>query len=59
MGSAFGGGDMATGPDGERLAPAARIAEIKQPFRQGELVTRYIARAEPEIWPPSARLRDG
>lgn len=41
--------DITTGPDGELLAPADRFAEIKKRYGPGDLVTRFITRAEPEI----------
>jgi len=41
--------DMTTGPNGELLTPADRIAEIKARYGPGAVVTRFIARAEPEL----------
>ncbi len=41
--------DMTTGPDGVLLEPAVRVAEIKQRYGPGDLVTLFIARAEPEL----------
>ncbi len=41
--------DMTIGPDGERLDALDRIAEIKARYGPGEVVTRFIGRAEPEI----------
>lgn len=41
--------DMTVGPDGQLLDPQDRIAEIKTRYGPGEVVTRFIGRAEPEI----------
>jgi hypothetical protein len=41
--------DITTSPDGEPVAAAERIAEIKQRYGPGHLVTRFITMATPDL----------
>jgi putative nucleotidyltransferase with HDIG domain len=41
--------DMTTGPDGEALAVAARLAEIRNRYGPDHVVTRFVDRAQGEI----------
>lgn len=41
--------DMTTGPDGQDLVVTDRLAEIRTRYGPGEVVTRFIDRAEPAI----------
>ena len=41
--------DMTTGPRGQRMAVEERLAEIRQRYGPGDVVTRFIERAEPSI----------
>jgi hypothetical protein len=41
--------DMTTGPDGEGLEVAQRLAEIRERYGPNHVVTRFIDRAEGEI----------
>lgn len=41
--------DMTTGPDGLDVDAQERLAEIRSRYGPGHLVTRFIARAEPDI----------
>ncbi len=41
--------DMTTSPDGTVVAFSRRIAEIQERYGPGELVTRFIQQAEPEL----------
>ncbi|HEX5541909.1 MAG TPA: hypothetical protein VFX60_10175 [Micromonospora sp.] len=41
--------DMTTGPDGKDLDVLDRLAEIRQRYGPGHIVTRFWARAEPSI----------
>lgn len=41
--------DMTTGPDGQHMVVRDRLAEIRQRYGPHDLVTRFIARAEPSI----------
>ena len=41
--------DITTSPDGEPVAAAERIAEIKQRYGPGHLVTRFITLATPDL----------
>jgi putative nucleotidyltransferase with HDIG domain len=41
--------DMTTGPDGDRLPVARRLAEIRSRYGPGHLVSRSIARSAPEL----------
>jgi hypothetical protein len=41
--------DITTSPDGEPVAAAERIAEIKQRYGFGHLVTRFITLATPDL----------
>ena len=41
--------DMTTGPDGQRVDVRQRLAEIRHRYGQGDVVSRFIDRAEPHI----------
>jgi hypothetical protein len=41
--------DLATSPDGEPVSAGDRIAEIKQRYGPGHLVTRFITEGTPEL----------
>jgi hypothetical protein len=41
--------DMTTSPDGHRLPVGCRLAEIRCRYGPGHLVSRSIARSEPEL----------
>ena len=41
--------DMTVGPDGDRVDVAERLAEIRARYGPGDVVTRFVDRAEPEI----------
>ncbi|QUF07658.1 HD domain-containing protein [Actinosynnema pretiosum subsp. pretiosum] len=41
--------DMTTTPEGGRTGVAARIAEIRERYGEGDIVTRFISEAEPEL----------
>lgn len=41
--------DQTTSPDGEVVTAQARVAEIKQRYGPGNLVTRFITEAAPEL----------
>lgn len=41
--------DMTTGPQGQRMAVEERLLEIRQRYGPGDIVTRFIERAEPSI----------
>lgn len=41
--------DMTTGPDGQRMTVHERLAEIRVRYGPGDVVTRFIDRAEPQI----------
>lgn len=41
--------DMTTGPQGQRMTVEERLAEIRQRYGPGDVVTRFIERAEPSI----------
>lgn len=41
--------DMTTGPDGQNVATVDRLAEIRSRYGPGDVVTRFMTRAEPEI----------
>ena len=41
--------DMTTSPDGAVVAFSRRVAEIQERYGPGEVVTRFIQRAEPEL----------
>jgi hypothetical protein len=47
--------DMTTGPAGELMTPAERIAEIKQRYGPDDVVMRFITEAEPELLAAVAR----
>lgn len=50
--------DMTTSPDGELVDAADRLAEIQARYGPGDLVTRFIDRARPEILAAVARTRE-
>jgi hypothetical protein len=41
--------DMTTGPDGQDFEVTVRLGEIRARYGPGDVVTRFIIRAEPEI----------
>ena len=41
--------DLTTGPDGEVLTVEERLAEIEQRYGPGDVVTRFVDRARPEL----------
>jgi hypothetical protein len=41
--------DMTTGPDGQDFEVSVRLGEIRARYGPGDVVTRFIIRAEPEI----------
>jgi len=41
--------DMTTGPDGQNLDVTVRLGEIRARYGPGDVVTRFIIQAEPEI----------
>jgi hypothetical protein len=41
--------DLTTGPDGQRFAVEARLAEIEAPYGPGDLVTRCVQCARPDM----------
>ena len=47
--------DMTTSPDGELVDAGDRLAEIQARYGPGDVVTRFIARARPEILAAVAR----
>lgn len=47
--------DQTTSPDGETVTAQARIAEIKHSYGPGDLVTRFITEAAPELLAPVER----
>ncbi len=47
--------DLTTGPDGERVAVEERLAEIRDRYGPGDVVTRFIERATPELLAAAAR----
>jgi hypothetical protein len=49
--------DLTTAPDGERVDARERIAEIKQRYGPGHLVTRFITLATPELLTAVDRIR--
>lgn len=42
--------DMTTGPDGQSVDVGVRLAEIRARYGPDDVVTRFISRAEPEIF---------
>ncbi len=50
--------DMTTGPDGQDFDAAYRLTEIRSRYGPNHLVTRFIARAEPEILAAVRRTDD-
>jgi len=47
--------DLTTGPDGELVAVDERLAEIRGRYGPGDVVTRFIERATPELLAAAAR----
>ncbi len=41
--------DLTTGPDGELLTVDERLAEIAERYGPGDVVTRFVDRARPEL----------
>jgi hypothetical protein len=41
--------DMTTGPDGQHLPVTERLAEIRRRYGAGDVVTRFIEEAEPDL----------
>lgn len=41
--------DMTTGPEGQRMDVTDRLQEIRERYGPGDVVTRFITRAEPRI----------
>lgn len=41
--------DMTTGPDGKAVSVEERLAEIRARYGPGDVVTRFVERAEPEL----------
>ena len=50
--------DMTTSPDGELVEPDDRLAEIQARYGPGDVVTRFIDRARPDILAAVARTRE-
>jgi hypothetical protein len=50
--------DMTTGPDGESLEVADRLAEVRQRYGPDHLVTRFWSRAEPTLVAAVQRTQD-
>ena len=50
--------DMTTSPDGEPVEPDDRLAEIQERYGSGDVVTRFIERARPDILAAVARTRE-
>jgi hypothetical protein len=50
--------DMTTGPDGQSFDIPERLAEIRSRYGPDHLVTRFWARAEPEILAAARRVED-
>jgi hypothetical protein len=50
--------DMTTGPDGQALEVDDRLAEIRGRYGPGDLVTRSIDKAAPEIYRAVTRIRE-
>lgn len=50
--------DMTTGPDGDYVRPADRLAEIRRRYGPGHEVTRFIESAAPEILKAAGRIED-
>jgi putative nucleotidyltransferase with HDIG domain len=50
--------DMTTGPDGQDLDVTERLAEIHNRYGPGDVVTRFITRAEPTIIAAVRRTED-
>jgi hypothetical protein len=48
--------DITTSPDGEPVTAAERIAEIKQRYGPGHLVTRFITVATPDLLAAVGRI---
>lgn len=50
--------DMTTSPDGELVEPGDRMAEIQSRYGPGDVVTRFIDRARPDILAAVTRTRE-
>jgi putative nucleotidyltransferase with HDIG domain len=50
--------DMTTSPDGEPVEPGDRLAEIQERYGPGDVVTRFIDRARPDILAAVTRTRE-
>jgi HD domain len=50
--------DMTTGPDGDYVQPAERLDEIRGRYGPDHEVTRFIARAAPEILATAGKVED-
>jgi len=50
--------DMTTSPDGEPVEPGDRLAEIQARYGPGDVVTRFIDRARPDILAAVTRTRE-
>lgn len=48
--------DLTTSPDGELVAPAARLAEIRRRYPDGHVVRAFIDRAEGDLLATVARV---
>jgi hypothetical protein len=48
--------DMTTGPDGDYVCPADRIAEIRARYGPDHVVTRFVELATPEILAGAGRV---
>ena len=48
--------DMTTGPDGDYVRPADRLAEIRERYGPGHQVTRFVELAASEILPAAGRI---
>jgi hypothetical protein len=50
--------DMTTGPDGDRVTPQRRLADIEARYGPGHQVTNAIRRASPQLLAAVARVAD-
>jgi len=48
--------EMSTGPDGDYVAPADRLAEIRVRYGPGHAVTLFVDRAAPRIQATAGRM---
>ena len=49
--------DMTTGPDGDYVRPADRLAEIRARYGPDHVVTRFVDLATPEILASAGRMK--